>query len=69
MAKKFVLAAVAVAFLGLVSCKKDYTCSCNDGDGLTMDYSYKKVKKKDAESSCNTMNSLWSSDGGSCKLK
>lgn len=68
MAKKIVLAAVAVAFLGLVSCKKDYTCACTDADG-TFNYSYNKVKKKDAESACNSMNTLWATDGGSCKLK
>lgn len=67
--KKFsVLAVAAIFVLGLSSCKKDYTCTCTD-PGFDPDvYTFKDVKKKDAESACDTWNALYVAGGGSCSL-
>ena len=54
MKKALILAAVAVSFT-MVSCKKDYTCTCSGTDvpaGTKFEYS--KVKKDDAEAACST---------------
>lgn len=68
--KKILLLAV-VAVVAMTSCKKDYTCECLDTDRtdpMDLSYTYKKVKKKDAEKSCEAQNTaaagLWT-----CKLK
>jgi hypothetical protein len=68
---KKTLLIVALAGLAMTSCKKDYTCECLDNDRndpQDISYTYKKVKKKDAQKSCDTQNTaaagLWT-----CKLK
>ena len=69
---KKVLLIAAVAGLSMVSCKKDYTCTCtyNDGSGTqTVTYQMKDVKKKDAKSTCNSLGSLWIAAGGTCDFK
>ena len=52
MKKVLLLAAVAVSFT-MVSCKKDYTCTCTY-DGSTATMTFKTAKKKDAETACET---------------
>ena len=69
---KKVLLIAAVAGLSMVSCKKDYTCTCTvtyNGQTETYTYQMKDVKKKDAKSSCNTLGALWIADGGTCDFK
>lgn len=71
--KKIVMIA-AVAALSMASCKKVYTCECTANTGVsTVDtYSYEtgKVKKADAEKSCDAMNSTYSLyKDGKCSLK
>lgn len=50
--KKFVLFVAAVATLGLTSCKKDWTCTCNYPDEPETSYEIKDQTKKDAEATC-----------------
>ena len=68
--KKILLIAAAACFV-MTSCKKDYTCECVDSDRTNPDdfnTKYTKVKKKDAEASCKTLNDFWSPDW-TCTLK
>ncbi len=68
---KKVLFLTAVLALAMTSCKKDYTCECVDSDRTNpydFSYTYKKVKKKDAEASCKAQNDIYSPDW-TCKLK
>ncbi|MBX3163940.1 MAG: hypothetical protein KF900_05625 [Bacteroidetes bacterium] len=70
--KKIVMIAAVVA-LSMASCKKDYTCECSGGSipaGLAK-IEYKKVKKKDAQSSCDALSSTYAiyGTGISCELK
>jgi len=70
--KKTIVTVIAVVFIAasFVGCKKDYTCSCTFGNSaLNYDYKYPKVKKKDATSSCDGLNSTAKLGGGSCTLK
>ena len=52
------------------SCKKDYTCECTATD-TTLNITYTaKMKKKDAQSWCDSWNSSFQVyDGGKCTLK
>ena len=69
--KKFIAIAVVGMFgvLSLGSCKKDYTCECTQtGSTVVNKIEIKDQKKKDAEKSCEAVNStsygIWT-----CKLK
>lgn len=62
--KKVLLIASAIAMLGAVSCKKDYTCACGE-----IKYTYENVKKSDAEDACDLQSSLFSLGGVSCELE
>ncbi len=66
--KKMSLLFGGIALIALASCKKDYTCSCVE-DGITSNYPINNAKKKDAEEVCNTWNTAFVLDGGSCTLK
>ena len=69
---KKVLLIAAVAGLSMVSCKKDYTCTCtvtDNGQTTTYTYQLKDVKKKDAKASCNNAGAAWISIGGTCDFK
>ena len=56
---KKILLVAAVAGLSMVSCKRDYTCECKTTStfsgytGTTTSGSTGKMKKADAEASCN----------------
>ncbi|MBL7930764.1 MAG: hypothetical protein JNL60_02625 [Bacteroidia bacterium] len=67
---KKVLLIAAVAGLAFASCKKDYTCECT-GTGYSAQAEYKKVKKKDAQSSCDKAADAAKAFGSdiTCKLK
>lgn len=67
MSKKIVLTSIAFAFLGLMSCKKNYTCECTSSGG-TSSVTFKETKKK-AEDACKSLNSSAQASGGSCSLK
>lgn len=67
MKKVLLLAIVATAF-GMTSCKKDYTCECTIG-GQTSSSVMKNVKKADAKTACETLNTSAKISGGSCSLK
>ena len=73
MKKLFSIAAVNVALVSLSSCKKDYSCSCTytiEGIGeQTQTLALPDVKKKDAESACDTWKAQYSTFGGTCELK
>lgn len=62
--KKVFTALAIVALLGATSCKKDYTCTCTDGDVLPID----NAKKSDAEDACDALDALNSIASGSCTL-
>lgn len=67
---KKVITIAAVALLGAIvlpSCKKDYTCTCTI-QGQSVSYTYNKVKKSDAKTSCDQQNTAASILGGSCSL-
>ena len=66
--KKLVLAVAALGLISLTSCKKEYTCSCSIL-GTTSDTKTGKVKKSDAKSSCEALNTQAKTVGGSCALK
>lgn len=67
--KKVLLLAVAGVFvLGMSSCKKDYTCTC-DVSGQKYTYELKDVKKKDAKNACDQVGSSWIIIGGTCDFK
>jgi hypothetical protein len=70
--KKILLAAAVLSFT-LVSCKKDYTCSCTATDlpANFKSFEYGKTKKKDAESTCDTQESQLKTAGytdASCSI-
>lgn len=71
--KKTIVTVIAVVFIAasFVGCKKDFTCSCTYGSNAALNYDYKyvKVKKKDAQSSCDGLSSAAKIGGGSCTLK
>lgn len=76
--KKVILVAT-IGVLALISCKKDYTCSCTvTSTGLVNftvvnDTIYQDVSKSDAENKCATMNSSASGFGTTvtsvCEIK
>jgi len=43
----------AVLLFGLTSCKKDYTCKCEDSDGNVSVQTLQNVSKDDAEEICD----------------
>ena len=49
--KKLIILA-AVASLGLVSCKKDYTCECKDSNGKVESVKYLDATKRQAKAQC-----------------
>ncbi len=62
----------AFAVLGVValsSCKKDYTCTCTI-NGSSASTTYKDVKKKDAEASCESLETTSKilDPGASCSI-
>ncbi|MFK8044524.1 MAG: hypothetical protein AB8B72_03445 [Crocinitomicaceae bacterium] len=62
---------IAIACVGViiaVSCNKDYTCECEDGDG-EKNYTFLNAKKSMAETDCDILNNDYSANGGSCSLK
>ena len=70
MKKLSILAIAALAF-SFASCKKDYTCSCTGGPAGS-DISYTgKMKKKDANTWCESWNTTFKAayTSGSCALK
>ena len=67
--KKLVLAVAALGLISLTSCKKDYTCACSGGTGTAITYPLNKMKKKDAQTACDTWNNGFKVLGGSCSLK
>lgn len=69
--KKYGIAiAVLIGASSLTSCKKDYTCECTATD-TSVNVSYTaEMKKKDAESWCDTWNSSGVLiPGWKCELK
>lgn len=68
----FAFAAVVVFALAFTSCRKDYKCTCKDSNGIIIEQAsqtYKQVKKKDAESSCESFSNTWAKPlGGSCSI-
>ena len=71
MKKVFLVA--AIVSLTMSACKKDYICECT-GAGLPQQYSskeYKKVKKKDAKTSCDNMSATYKNYGAdiNCSVK
>jgi hypothetical protein len=69
---KKILLVAAIAGLSMVSCKKDYTCTCTatiGGTAQTYTYPLNDVKKKDAKDLCNTAGNQWILAGGSCDFK
>ena len=67
---KKIVTIAAVALFGAIvlpSCKKDYTCTCSIG-GQTASYTYNKVKKSEAKTSCDQQNAAATILGGSCSL-
>lgn len=52
MKVKLILSVLAVSFLGLTSCKKDWNCTCKVG-GFSVDAeTYKDETKNNAKSKC-----------------
>ena len=67
--KKLTLILGAVALIAMTSCKKDYTCECENS--LIPSYELKDQKKKDAEDGCaeiETAEKIFNADA-SCTLK
>lgn len=62
---KKILLVGALAFIGLASCKKDYTCECKDSTGAVVSSSTVTGTKKAAKAACEG-NVLVSSG---CELK
>ncbi len=52
MKRSLVLILAVMFVLGMVSCKKDYTCTCDTPAGQ-ISYEIMDAKKKDAEDACN----------------
>lgn len=64
---------MAVAVLGLfvlTACKKDYTCECTY-NGTAYPFKYEKVKKSDAESTCDAQETTYKmgDPNATCTLK
>ena len=72
--KKIILLAAVISAATFASCKKDYTCVCaksNPASGFSGTYTYDlgKIKKKDAQASCDAAGSQWATIGYSCEAK
>lgn len=71
--KKSILIAVAAVAVLSVSCKKTYTCSCTGTDlpANFKSFEYPKMKKADAESSCDAQQTTLKNGGysdASCSI-
>ncbi len=64
--KKSLLIAVALISITFTSCKKDWTCSCDDGNGGTSDITISSTTKPLAKTACEGYNG---SIRTGCKLK
>jgi hypothetical protein len=60
---KKVILAVVVGGAFLVSCKKDYTCTCTYENQVLEIFQYTKVSKDDATKNCNKEETLWVASG------
>jgi hypothetical protein len=72
MMKKVMLFAGAFVMLGLVSCKKEHTCSCDftiDGKTTTVEATSEKMKKSDAETLCTENNGTAAQSGVETKTE
>ena len=56
--KKLALVFVLVVAVS-VSCRKDYTCSCEFDDDTTIDKELLKTRKKDAEENCEAIQATY----------
>ncbi len=66
MKKVFAIASVALFAASLTSCTGDFDCVCEDASGETVTAaSYSKVRKADAEDSCDIVANAYES----CELK
>lgn len=71
--KKAIVALGCIAFFGLASCKKDYTCTCTTPDPLggadvVVKNEIPKAKKSDAETACDNFDTAAKLVGGNCTL-
>lgn len=68
---KKVLFVAAFAVLGLVSCKKDYTCECTvkNGESTVTSSSTIHASKKDAKASCESGTVTVGEMSTSCVIK
>ena len=66
--KKLFIVAVVASF-GMVSCKKDYTCTCT-AEGESETTVFKDTKKKDAKDACEAREALYTAFGAaaSCEI-
>ncbi len=64
MKNLLMVAVVVLATVSMSSCKKDYTCTCEFG-GVESSVTYEKVKKADAQESCDALDAV---SGYSCTL-
>ena len=55
-------------FIGVASCKKDWTCTCSDGVSL---YSWpiENVKKSDAQATCDQLTDIYAWTSTTCSLE
>ena len=55
-------------FIGVASCKKDWTCTCSDGASL---YSWpiENVKKSDAQATCDQLTDIYAGTSITCSLE
>jgi hypothetical protein len=65
---KKVLLMAAVAGFMMTSCKKDYTCKCTDKDGKEVITYTAEMKKKDANTWCDSWHNTFTPSGGKCVL-
>lgn len=63
--KKALFIAVALFTIGFTSCKKDWTCTCTDPDGTSVDIPLTNTTKPLAKTACSTYELAETS----CKLK
>ncbi|TVR80971.1 MAG: hypothetical protein EA412_03900 [Chitinophagaceae bacterium] len=56
---KLMLGAVALLGLSMTACKKDYTCTCEDGTGERVVVGeFENANKSDAEDACEAFESI-----------
>lgn len=63
--KKLLLIISAVAMLGAMSCKKEYTCNCEISGKEVME----DMDKEEAEAACELIGAIESLAGGGCELE